>query len=148
VTPCIYNSQEQVLLLDTVCFESLFPAVWRAQAKAGAQFFVNISNDGWFPGDAAPYQHLRINILRAVENRRPLLRSTNTGVSAWVDALGNVKFETALNKQETVLLSFTFQPKAGKTFYTKYGDVFAYICAVLALTFFIFCAVWLRDDGN
>ena len=129
-----------------ICFESLFPSVWRAQAKEGAQFFVNISNDGWFLDSAAPYQHLRANIFRAVENRRPLLRSTNTGISAWVDALGNIKYETALNKQETALINFAFQPKAGKTFYTVYGDIFAYLCAFLALSVFIYCAVFLSED--
>ncbi|MDR1123654.1 MAG: apolipoprotein N-acyltransferase [Elusimicrobiota bacterium] len=129
-----------------ICFESLFPAVWRAQANAGAQFFVNISNDGWFLDTAAPYQHLRANIFRAVENRRPLLRSTNTGISAWVDAFGRVKFQSVLNKRETALLAFDFQPKAGKTFYARSGDIFAYACAVFALSVFIFCAAFLGGE--
>jgi apolipoprotein N-acyltransferase len=127
-----------------ICFESLFPSIWRAQASNGAQFFVNISNDGWFLDTAAPYQHLRANIFRAVENKRPVLRAANTGISAWIDALGQVKFTSKLGKQETALLNFHFQPQAGKTFYTIYGDIFAYICALISATVFIYAAVFLN----
>ena len=128
-----------------VCFESIFPSIWRKQALNGAQFFVNLSNDGWFLDTAAPYQHLRVNVFRAVENRRPVLRSTTTGVSAWVDSLGKIKFQTQLDKKETALLNFYFQPRTAKTFYTLYGDIFAYICAGITLTVFIFTLVFLNS---
>jgi apolipoprotein N-acyltransferase len=138
------DAHKQIPFGVNICFESLFPSVWRAQAEGGAQFFVNISNDGWFLDTAAPYQHLRANIFRAVETRRPVLRATNTGISAWIDALGKVEFETQVDKQETALLNFSFQPKAAKTFYTSYGDVFAYICAFITLNIIIYSAVFLN----
>ncbi|MDR0953382.1 MAG: apolipoprotein N-acyltransferase, partial [Elusimicrobiota bacterium] len=128
----------------SICFESLFPNIWRKQAQNGAQFFVNISNDGWFGDTAAPYQHLRINVLRAVENGRAILRSANTGVSAWIDERGKVRFQTALNTQATAVFSFNFQTDAKKTFYTLYGDIFAIICLVISLSALIYTIVFLN----
>jgi apolipoprotein N-acyltransferase len=131
-----------------ICFESLFPRIWREQSKSGAQFFVNISNDGWFLDTAAAYQHLRATIFRAVENRRPVLRAANTGISAWISALGEIKFKTELNKAESALFSFSFQPRAGKTFYSENGDVFSIACAVIFLTALIFSLVFLNTSKN
>lgn len=119
-----------------ICFESLFPKIWREQAKEGAQFFVNISNDGWFLKTAAPLQHLRINVFRAIENRRPILRSTTTGYSAWIDSLGKIRFMSGkLFEQETAIFDFKFQTRSKKTLYTKYSDIFAMLCAFLAFSF-------------
>ena len=126
-----------------ICFESIFPSIYRAQALSGADFFVNISNDGWFLVSAAPYQHLRANVFRAVENRRPLLRSTNTGISAWIDSLGKIRFETGLDKQESSVFNFVFKDRDTKTFYTTHGDLFAYICLALAVPLVIFSMVFL-----
>ncbi len=120
----------------SICFESLFPAIWRAQAKEGAQFFVNISNDGWFLKTAAPLQHLRINIFRAIENRRPILRATTTGYNAWIDSLGKLRFRSGnLFEQETAIFDFEFQSRSKKTFYTTFGDIFAIICSFIAFSF-------------
>ena len=120
----------------SICFESLFPEIWRAQAKSGAQFFVNISNDGWFLKTAAPLQHLRINIFRAVENRRPILRATTTGYNAWIDSLGKLRFRSGnLFEQETAIFDFEFQSRSKKTFYTTFGDIFAIVCAFIAFSF-------------
>ncbi len=119
-----------------ICFESLFPAIWREQAKSGAQFFINISNDGWFLKTAAPLQHLRINVFRAIENRRPILRATTTGYNAWIDSLGKLRFRSGkLFEQETAIFDFQFQTRNKKTIYTKFGDIFALICAFLAFSF-------------
>jgi apolipoprotein N-acyltransferase len=99
----------------------------------------------------APYLHLRANILRAVENGRPLLRAANTGISAWIDAFGQIKYSAGLDKQETAVFNFEFHPQAEKTFYTKYGDIFAYICVFITLNILIFIDVFLDAavyDGN
>lgn len=140
-----YDRSKTFTLGTQICFESIFPSIWRKQALNGAQFFVNLSNDGWFLDTAAPYQHLRVNVFRAVENRRPLLRSTTTGLSAWIDSLGKIRFQTTLEKKETALLNFYFQPRTAKTFYTLYGDIFAYICAGITITVFIFTLVFINS---
>ncbi len=134
-----------------ICFESLFPKIWREQTKEGAQFFVNISNDGWFLRTAAPLQHLRVNVFRAVENRRPILRSTTTGYSAWIDSLGKIRFMSGkLFEQETAIFDFKFQTRNKKTIYTKYGDIFALICVFLAFSFWgVAVAFFIQENyGN
>ena len=130
-----------------ICFESLFPKIWREQAKEGAQFFINISNDGWFLKTAAPLQHLRINVFRAIENRRPILRATTTGYSAWIDSLGKLRFRSGkLFEQETAILDFKFQTRSKRTIYTKYGDVFALICVFLTISFWgVAIAFYIQD---
>ena len=130
-----------------ICFESLFPAIWRAQANEGAQFFVNISNDGWFLNTAAPLQHLRINVFRAVENRRPILRATTTGYNAWIDSLGKIRFRSSnLFAQETAIFDFKFQNRNKKTIYTTYGDIFALICVFLTMSFWgVAVAFYIQD---
>lgn len=138
------SKQTQYKFGTEICFESIFPSIYRAQALSGADFFVNISNDGWFLVSAAPYQHLRANVFRAVENRRPLLRSTNTGVSAWIDSLGRIRVETGLDKQESLVFDFIFKEGNTKTFYTSHGDLFAYICLALAALLVMFGMVFLR----
>ena len=131
-----------------ICFESLFPAIWRDQAKAGAQFFINISNDGWFLQTAAPLQHLRINIFRAIETRRPVLRATTTGYNAWIDSLGRLRFRSSkLFEQETAIFDFNFQTRSKKSFYTRYGDIFALICTFLAFSFWgVAVAFYIQDS--
>lgn len=130
-----------------ICFESLFPEIWRHQAKAGAQFFVNISNDGWFLDTAAPLQHLRINIFRAIENRRPILRATTTGYNAWIDSLGKLRFRSGnLFEQETAIFDFKFQNRNKKTIYTVYGDIFALVCVFLMVSFWgVAIAFYIQD---
>lgn len=73
-----------------ICYESIFPALAQERVANGAQMLVNISNDGWFRKSSAPLQHLAHAVLRAVEQARPLLRSTNTGVTAVIDARGTI----------------------------------------------------------
>lgn len=130
-----------------ICFESLFPAIWRAQAGAGAQFFINISNDGWFLKTAAPLQHLRINVFRAIETRRPILRATTTGYNAWIDSLGKLRFRSDnLFTQETAIFDFKFQNRNKKTIYTTYGDMFALICVFLTVSFWgVAVAFYIQD---
>jgi len=130
-----------------ICFESLFPKIWRNQAQSGAQFFVNISNDGWFLDTAAPLQHLRINVFRAVENRRPILRATTTGYSAWIDSLGKIRFRSGnLFEQETAIFDFKFQNRNKKTIYSDYGDIFALVCIFLTMSFWgVAIAFYIQD---
>lgn len=131
-----------------ICFESLFPKIWREQAKEGAQFFVNISNDGWFLKTAAPLQHLRINVFRAIENRRPVLRATTTGYSAWIDSLGKIRFMSGkLFEQETAIFDFKFQTRSKRTIYTKYGDIFAMVCAFLAFSFWAVAVAFFIQEN-
>ncbi|MCB0413016.1 MAG: apolipoprotein N-acyltransferase [Bdellovibrionales bacterium] len=75
---------------NQVCYEGLFPSFSRQLALQGAQFFVNLTNDSWFGKHSEPYQHLYMTLSRAIEFRRPLIRSTNTGISTAIEADGTI----------------------------------------------------------
>jgi len=135
----------RVKLGTTVCYESIFPQLWREQNKQGAQLFVNITNDAWFFNTAAPYQHLAANVLRAVENGRPVLRAANTGFSAYIDAFGNINQKSNLFTQEILTVSVPLSVTERNTFYTKWGDWFAWLCAILFFTIGISTIVFLYE---
>ena len=122
-----------------ICFESIFPILWRLEVLGGAEFFVNLSNDGWFLQTAAPYQHLRLNVFRAVENNRPIVRSANSGFSAYINNFGKIEYHSNLDEQalEVIELSLPLNPE--QTFYTIYGDIFGFLCLFLTLVFSYDC---------
>jgi len=120
-----------------VCFEMVYPELIRGFVAAGAQFLVNISNDSWFGPSAGPHQHLIFSTIRAVENRRFVIRAANTGISAVIAPTGKILRRTGLN--EEAVLAGNVVPLSGKTFYTRWGDVFAAACALTALLAAGFC---------
>ena len=107
-----------------ICYESIFPDLVRRFAKRGSELIVVITNDGWFGESSAPYQHLRMGIVRSVENRRYMVRTANTGISAIIDPYGRIEAQTPIGVR--TILDGTAQFRSDRTFYTQYGDVFAY----------------------
>ena len=129
----IKTKQGKEFLFSTlICFEDAIPEVAREFAKRGTNLLVNITNDDWFQDTKAPFLHLQSAVFRAVENRRPLVRSANTGVSAFVDSAGRVfSVLSDKNKKNTYIKGFLTQEVYlvnQNTFYTKFGDVFTYLC--------------------
>jgi apolipoprotein N-acyltransferase len=119
-----------------ICYESVFPAEVRKFVKGGANLLVNISNDGYFGHSAAREQHLEIARMRAVENRRWLIRSTNDGITAVIDPAGRVDERLPMYQETTAAMHFAFRD--GATVYTNYGDWFAWSCLAAA----IFALLW------
>jgi apolipoprotein N-acyltransferase len=107
-------------LAPLICFESTFSELSRRSVASGADVFVNITNDGWFGSTPGPYQHSDMAIVRAVENRRFLVRSGNTGVTMIVDPVGRVVNKLAMNEEG--FLVGEISPVKGKTFYTQHGS--------------------------
>ena len=114
-----------------ICYESIFPDEVRQFALAGAQVLVNISNDGWYGDSGAWKQHLQQTRMRAIENDRWLLSATNTGLTAAIDPAGRVVAEVP-RKQRTALIA-PYGLISGTTFYTRHGDWFAYLCAIISV---------------
>ena len=114
-----------------ICYESIFPDEVRQSANLGAQVFVNISNDGWYGDSGAYAQHLNQTRMRAIENDRWLLSSTDTGVTAAIDPWGRVT-DRIPRKERSVLLA-PYALTAVTTFYTRHGDWFAYACAIISV---------------
>src|SRR5262249_46243993 len=101
------------------------------------------TNDAWFGRSAAPEQHLAMAVVRAVENRRHMVRAANTGISAIIDPYGRVVARTALMRAE--VLRGRMRPGGPSTFYTRRGDLFAWGCVILtALHGAALCAAFLR----
>ncbi len=103
----------------SICFEAVF-AHEIAKALPEARFLVNLSNDAWFDDSLAPYQHLQIARMRAIEAQRWLARATNTGISALISPQGHVVAQTQINSSE--VLRGELQPLQGLTLYMRWGD--------------------------
>jgi apolipoprotein N-acyltransferase len=103
-----------------ICFESVFPELCREGVMHGTQLLVNITNDGWFGNTPGPYQHAQMCIARAVEFRRYLVRSANSGVSMVVAPSGEIRHSIPLNK--TDVLTTSVLKLSGLTFYARHGD--------------------------
>jgi apolipoprotein N-acyltransferase len=114
-----------------ICYESVFPDEIRQFALNGAQVFVNVSNDAWFGSTGAAGQHLNMARMRAIENHRWLLRSTNTGITASINPYGQVIAQAAPNVQTALRAPYAFVSET--TFYTRHGDWFAFACAIISL---------------
>ena len=114
-----------------ICYESIFPDEIRQLAANGAQVFVNVSNDGWYGDSGAYAQHLKQARMRAVENDRWLLRDTNTGVTSSIDPYGRVV--SSLPRKVRAALDAPYALTNVTTFYTRHGDWFAYLCAIISV---------------
>ncbi|HLF19072.1 MAG TPA: apolipoprotein N-acyltransferase [Candidatus Omnitrophota bacterium] len=124
-----------------ICFEDSMGYLSRLFVQQGAQLLVNITNDAWFGDTKAAFMHLQTAVFRSVENRRELVRSTNTGVSCFIDAKGRIKrFVQDKNGKQTYVLGHATEKARlhhSKTFYSHFGDIFSYFCfgAVLGVFF-------------
>ena len=119
-----------------ICIESAYPWVARNLVREGADGLINISNDGYLGPTAVMRQHLANAIFRAVENGRPVLRVTNTGLSASITSDGIVLGETQGFQSDVRIFSLG-QLNTGRTFYTRYGDLFVQVCAAVTLIFLV-----------
>ena len=114
-----------------ICYESIFGNEVRQFVKNGANVLINISDDGWYGDSGAPWQHLDMERMRAIETRRWILRDTNTGVTTAIDPHGRGVFSTPRHTREA--FQFAFDYRSDLTFYTRHGDWFAWLCAAVAM---------------
>lgn len=121
-----------------ICWENMFPDVFRRFVKDGANFMVSVTNEAYLGLTPGPYQTLAVNIFRAVENRIAIARANSTGVSAFIDPDGKIieRIQDTNGKDLFVsgILVRELPLSNNKTFYTRYGDVFAYV--MMGITFF------------
>ncbi|MDR0292335.1 MAG: apolipoprotein N-acyltransferase [Elusimicrobium sp.] len=117
-----------------ICYESIFPQLWNSADSKGEKIFFNLTNDGWFLNTSAPYQHFAANVVRAVEFGKPVVRSANNGISGWIDPLGRIKEASKLGERTVMNLTVPVNENFTQTIYSKYGDVFAYLCITFFLT--------------
>ncbi len=115
-----------------ICYEIIFPGlIRRFYLNNGGDLLITITNDAWFGRTTGPYQHFVMSIFRAIENRKPLIRAANTGISGFIDSTGKVLKSTRLF--ERTFITETVIKNTEMTFYTRFGDIFAYLCNIYSL---------------
>jgi apolipoprotein N-acyltransferase len=122
---------DEVKLSTAICYEIIFPDLIRRFVDNGAGIITTITNDAWFGRTAAPYQHFSMAVFRAVDNHVPVARAANTGISGFIDAQGMILDTSAIFTK--AYLTRTLTPGTAKTFYTRYGDVFSYLCLLSSI---------------
>lgn len=121
-----------------ICYESIFADEVRQFARNGADVFINISDDGWYGNTSAPWQHLNMARMRAIENHRWILVDTNNGITTAIDPRGRVTRSAPRNVETSLVVRYGYE--RGLTFYTRYGDVFGYACGIIAIGALLFFA--------
>ena len=130
-----------------VCYEDVFPQLARASVRSGADVLAVLTNDAWYGEEGAAYQHAAHSVLRAVETRRPVLRSGNAGWSGWIDEFGAIRSTLTdgegsvyLRGVSTVNVTRDRRWVGVQTFYVQHGDWFVLASAVLALFSYVLLA--------
>ncbi|HAV14063.1 MAG TPA: apolipoprotein N-acyltransferase [Opitutae bacterium] len=138
-----------------VCYEDVFPALARESARSGADVFFVATNNAWYGEEGGAPQHAAHSVLRAVENRRPVMRAGNGGWSGWIDAYGTVR-EVLFDAEGSIYFRgggtytvFQFAEwKRKQTFYTRHGDWFVWLSGgLLVLTVLIRKVLGARLDA-
>jgi apolipoprotein N-acyltransferase len=121
-----------------LCYESVFADEVRQFTRMGAEVLVNLSDDGWYGDTSAPWQHLNMARMRAIENHRWILRDTNNGTTASIDPYGTVRQSIPRHRVDALPAEFGYE--SDLTWYTEHGDVFAQVCAILSLALVVWSA--------
>lgn len=121
-------------LIPLICFEGIFPDFVRRFVKEGGSFIITVTNDSWFGNTSCPYQHLMLHVWRTIENRTPMLRCANTGISAFIDLTGKIQSQTKIFKEDILIDKVSIINQ--RTFYTLYGNVFLY--SLIGLLFLLY----------
>jgi apolipoprotein N-acyltransferase len=133
----------------TICWENVFPNLFRQFVKNGAQFMINITNEARFGKTAAPYQLASFSIFRAVENRVFVIRCANTGVSCIIDPYGRILDRVKDNGDQDIfvrgIMNGYIIPLKSKTLYTRYGDFLGW-AALMGSALFLLIALWKRKQ--
>ena len=150
----LYEGSEPIII-DTehgaigplVCFDSIFPQFSREAVQNGAEIIAVVTNDSWFNDSAGTYTHLRHSQIRAIENRRFILRAANTGVSAYIDEHGRIEAQTEPLVKD-ILYSSAYSIEE-RSVYSYIGDVFLYISfVILAVITAINTIITIRSRKN
>ena len=128
----VFNSYHKTTIAPIICYESVFPDFIASYVRKGADILCIMTNDGWWGNTPGYRQHFDFSRLRAIENRRAIARTANTGISGFIDREGSVLAESAY--WEDTALRQAIPVYTEQTFYTKYGDWLSYIFLFIAIS--------------
>ncbi len=127
----VFKSKEGTTVAPVICYESIFGEYMAGYIRNGAQAIFIVTNDGWWDNTAGHRQHLLFASLRAIESRRPIARSANTGISAFINQRGDIrkatKYDEAIAIKDKILLNDAI------TFYVRWGDLIGRIAIFLSI---------------
>lgn len=123
-----------------ICYEVIFPELAAEMVENRAALLVNITNDAWFGRTGAPHQHFSMAVFRAVENRRPLIRAANTGISGFIDPVGRILAQTPLF-EEAVMTRSVPVIRGMDTIYTRHGALPVLVCFIAIMIFVVIRSV-------
>lgn len=131
--------EEDIPLGCAVCYESVYPEHCAEYVRKGAKALAIITNDAWWGNTPGYSQHLSYASLRAIETRRDIVRSANTGISAIIDSRGDIVSKTAW--WEPAVLEGEIHLSEKQTFFVAQGDIVGRLCAFMAVMLLLFCIV-------
>jgi len=136
------TAPDSARLCTMICYESVYPSYVRAFVKQGAELITIITNDGWYGKSSGPIQHNQYAVLRAIENRRCVVRSANTGISSVIDTRGRIIDEKPLFESTSITARVPLLSE--QTLYTKHGDYIAIPCEwVSGAMLLFFLVTWI-----
>lgn len=135
------NSRHEAKTSTLICFEDTFATVSRKAARDNLDFFVNLTNDGWFGHSSEQWQHMASAVFRAVENGIPLLRCANNGITCYIDGHGRIEdlFRDAHGSEygkgvlNVKIPQLASDQKSAPTFYNQHGDAFGWGCVIMTV---------------
>jgi len=132
--PLNNSDKDTINISGLVCFESVFPVFVTNFVQRGAEFIAVVTNDSWYGKSSGPYQHKEFGILRAIENRRSVVRCANGGVSCLINALGETVAETEMFTKTALVVDVPLQTE--ETFYTGNPLIFPLLSSVFSFWIF------------
>lgn len=143
--------QQSINLGPLICYEDVFPRLARATVQEGAEILLVVTNNAWYAGEAGSIQHAAHSVMRAVENRTPVVRCGNNGWSGWIDAYGHIRAVMTNERGSmkfqgvrTVDINSSRRDALGTSFYTRYGDWFVALSAGLLVLGWLGTRFFLR----
>ena len=128
-------TDDSIYINSIVCYESIYPYYLTNFVKRGADLIAVVTNDSWYGNSSGPYQHDAISNLRAVENRRTVIRAANGGISCVIDPLGRTKIHSELFTKTYIVSDVTLENT--KTFFTRYPLIIPLICLILSISIIV-----------
>ena len=123
--------KDTLKLNGLVCYESIYPDFVAGFIHKGAQLIIVVTNDSWYGNSSGPYQHKEMSVLRAVENRRSVLRAANGGISCIIDPLGRTVIQSNMFTKDVIVKDVPIE--TGETIYTKTHAVIPILSSVFSI---------------
>jgi apolipoprotein N-acyltransferase len=137
----VFQAAAGIKAAPVICYESIYGEFVTDYVKKGANLLCILTNDCWWDDSAAPRQHFSFASLRAIETRRAVARSANTGISGFINQKGEVIMQSVYG--ETISLRGVLKLNEKLTFYVRFGDIIAKFCLFLAIMLY-FIAVFRK----